>query len=578
MRDRQQNGDLTVHAIAGTYVVLLGMNMLEARCQGLLGFAIHRTDHTENEAYWLEGMKVFKSVPVDIVAGGKVSTRKHPVQGFTWSDYAAKPGHQYTYQVVALGGTPAALVEVVATEVNVTTEAEQIGNGHEAYFNRGTAASQEYAVRFNNQPPDKVGEAAYTWLSRGLHEAMLRFMERAADGTWQIRMAAYEFTEPSILAALKAAKHRGVDVQALYHAREVADYDSAGKITQTGENRQAVTKAGILGICHERLAPPKNAISHNKFIVLLHNGGPVAVLTGSTNFSTGGIFGHSNVAHVVNDPAIAGQYLEYWTRLMTDPVKKDVAPGLDVLCPLPPLPLTADQPPAGTGTVYSPRSGTDALDLYAALGQRAKDALFMTFAFGMHPAFRTVYATGPAPLRYTIMEKMVLPNKDKVKLAADTAAMTSLRRMPENRMAIGGVMPHNILERWTDEKLTGFNVNVKYLHTKYMLVDPLGADPIVVTGSANFSVSSCNANDENMLVIRGDTRVADIYLGEFMRLYKHFAFRDWLTSAVKSGEIKQGTLDKDEPLPIEYLDEGNTWWKDWFGTSGKSRERAYFSR
>ena len=39
--------------------------------------------------------------------------------------------------------------------------------------------------------------------------------------------------------------------------------------------------------------------------------------------------------------------------------------------------------------------------------------------------------------------------------------------------------------------------------------------PIVVTGSANFSNASCVDNDENMLVIRGDKRVADVYLGEF---------------------------------------------------------------
>jgi len=38
----------------------------------------------------------------------------------------------------------------------------------------------------------------------------------------------------------------------------------------------------------------------------------------------------------------------------------------------------------------------------------------------------------------------------------------------------------------------------------------------VVTGSANFSAASTNANEENMMVIRNSTRIADIYLGEFM--------------------------------------------------------------
>src|SRR5262245_3072205 len=40
-------GGLSVHGIAGTYVVLLGFNMPEGECDGLLGFSIHRTDHTE---------------------------------------------------------------------------------------------------------------------------------------------------------------------------------------------------------------------------------------------------------------------------------------------------------------------------------------------------------------------------------------------------------------------------------------------------------------------------------------------------------------------------------------------------
>ena len=59
-----------------------------------------------------------------------------------------------------------------------------------------------------------------------------------------------------------------------------------------------------------------------------------------------------------------------------------------------------------------------------------------------------------------------------------------------------------------------------------MLIDPLTDDPIVITGSANFSDASTVNNDENLLIIRGDTRVADIFLGEFMRLFNHFGARN----------------------------------------------------
>lgn len=54
-----------------------------------------------------------------------------------------------------------------------------------------------------------------------------------------------------------------------------------------------------------------------------------------------------------------------------------------------------------------------------------------------------------------------------------------------------------------------------------MLVDPLSDAPLAVTGSANFSKASLRINDENMLVIRGDNRGADIYFGEFMRVLDH---------------------------------------------------------
>ena len=73
--------------------------------------------------------------------------------------------------------------------------------------------------------------------------------------------------------------------------------------------------------------------------------------------------------------------------------------------------------------------------------------------------------------------------------------------------------------------LLQLNSHVSYIHSKFLLKDPLGADPIVVTGSANFSDASTNDNDENMLMIRGDQRVADIYFTEFNRLFYHYYFR-----------------------------------------------------
>lgn len=74
------------------------------------------------------------------------------------------------------------------------------------------------------------------------------------------------------------------------------------------------------------------------------------------------------------------------------------------------------------------------------------------------------------------------------------------------------------------------------MHTEFMLVTPLGADPIVVIGSANFSKASVDTNDENMAVIRGDRELADACLVELMRSYTHHAFREAVATARPNNE------------------------------------------
>src|SRR5688572_8409277 len=109
MRVRNQNKAISVHAIAGSHVVLLGMDATPKAAKRLLGFAIYRTDHTEKEWYWLKGFKTFEATYPHPPAAMLVSTQEHPVQGFLWGDYTAKPDHDYTYQITPMYGKPKAL-------------------------------------------------------------------------------------------------------------------------------------------------------------------------------------------------------------------------------------------------------------------------------------------------------------------------------------------------------------------------------------------------------------------------------------------------------------------------------------
>ena len=127
MRVFKKNGDFSVNAISGTYVVLLGMNTTQPAAKGLLGFAVHRTDHTENEEYWIKGFRTFKETLPNPVPGSLVSTQEHPVQAFLWGDYTAKASHKYTYKVVPMFGTPQNLKPGTPVEVSVSTEEEDQG-------------------------------------------------------------------------------------------------------------------------------------------------------------------------------------------------------------------------------------------------------------------------------------------------------------------------------------------------------------------------------------------------------------------------------------------------------------------
>jgi phosphatidylserine/phosphatidylglycerophosphate/cardiolipin synthase-like enzyme len=228
--------------------------------------------------------------------------------------------------------------------------------------------------------------------------------------------------------------------------------------------------------------------------------------------------------------------------------------------------IPGDPPPTGASALFSPRNNLDALQYYADLAMSAQDGLFMTFAFGINQVFKDVYKNSAAGFRLALLEKKTRSFKktEAAKKKAEEKAIQTLRNMPENVFAIGNFIRTNKFDGWVMEKLTGLNTNVRYVHNKFMLIDPIGNDPIVVTGSANFSDASTTNNDENMLIIRGNKRVADIYLGEFMRLFSHYSFRESLTWR-KADE---------PPKPLETGD----WWEDSFGDTPRSSRRKYFAQ
>lgn len=588
MRVLATAGDFRVKAIAGTHVVLIAIDCPEQRRHGLMGFAFKRElAGAAGEAKWLRSLKVFRSIvpdpksakdPADPAKPRRFSTHEHPIQSFLWSDYTAQPHTKYKFTVAPMYGAPGALQPAPGLEFEITTEKE-LDRGHGIWFNRGAIASQAFAREFDNVGPEPRGnpdpnDPRTKWLSRGLLEACLRYIRDtpAGDG---LRVAAYEFTYKPVLDALKAALDRGVDVRIIYH--DTTQEGGKGKRA----NEAAIAASGLPAKHGGRtvLYPrAKTKIPHNKFIVRLEGGtAATQVWTGSTNFTPSGFLGQTNVGHLVADDATARQYLAYWEKLKSDPDLDAARAAAMKLTPNPPALIA----PNSIARVFSPRPKSEMLGWY---GGRIKDAaanVMFTAAFGVSDRLVPPLAAARDFLRFILMEK---PPTDKLRkqLAADRdlviaygAVLGEMYAFKDGKPVARRPIEEFELDKWFLEeehyrpKNEGF---VFFIHTKFLLIDPLSADPLVCSGSANFSSNSLLQNDENMLLIRGDTRVADIYLTEFDRVFRHFYFRD----VANEIEAKHAAGDVGAAKGA-FLDENDRWTDSYFRPGAfKTRRRAMF--
>ena len=502
---KKASGLVAVRTVSGTHVVFMAFNMKESEAKGLMGFAIQRIDLTEDETIWLRGNKTFAGIrpPTGIE---DASSREHPFQAFQWADYSAKPGHRYRYRVIPMYGRPGALTEEAATSITIDSE-PLFGEKHEVHFNRGAIASQAFAKRFPGLTLDEAGPPAYAWLARDLLPALLGFIAKAKDGAFSLRAAIYELKWPDVLAAFKYASRAGADVKIIYHAKD----DETGNA-----NEEAIDKAGIRALC----LPRENAkLMHNKFIVLGKAEKPVSVWTGSTNLSRNALHGQLNVGHAIHDHDLAGAFLEYWNALASDPESNELKGWAETNNALPPHDDSDSLIP-----VFSPHRGRSVFDWWIDLAASPGKPLFMTFPFGIVKDFRPVYDKNDGVLRFGLLDKYV-NGGDKASRAAAIAEIQRIRRHPNIGMALGNRIFVDWIDGWYKEA-SAIGVNVNWVHTKFMLIDPLGPKPVTLTGSANWSEASVSTNDENMVAIRGDKRVADIYFGEFMRIFAHHRFRE----------------------------------------------------
>jgi hypothetical protein len=486
VRATADQNKVSVRAYAGTTGVLLAMNDPDARREDLLGFASHRAGG-DKPAEWLTGMISFPGV--EHKPGEPLSTEQAPIQKFRWSDYRVYPDTTYKYEVHPVRGKPESPKIEAGPMIEVRTESVRRGE-HRVLFNRAAAASQAFSRKFpdvdaelaeakKEGKPQELPSEALAWLSRGVLEQINGFIARAADATWALDIAIYEYELPAIIDSVKAALDRGADVRIVFHA--------APGDTQTTENEK-----NLAGWPADRMRPRVTSnIFHDKFAVLSRvradKRDPVSVLCGSTNWTRSGVYLQANVVHIAESAELAGRYETLFELLFGGATVPQTKKWIDDNDPLPDDPIVAG---------FSPRSGEKDLDAFVATIDQAKsDVLFCT-AFDLNDRIEKALLGEPHDdvLRIGLQNRpseITGYHRDRT---ADFVATAYLKEGLDGYLAEKTRQPSGIL-----------------IHTKLVVINFTSAEPVVISGSHNLSAAASGSNDENFLVVRGDADVADCY-------------------------------------------------------------------
>ena len=288
-----------------------------------------------------------------------------------------------------------------------------------------------------------------------------------AGAQTKIDIAIFELERQNVVSALLSAKARGVTV------RMVGDGDNAA---QTGY----VQLAGAGIPLHNR--PPSAQFMHNKFIVVDGK----FVWTGSTNLTDGGILRNNNNALIIESTTLAASYTAEFNEMYTGArfggAKNDV--------------VTSNSTTVNGALVEYYMGPKEALlnQLLVRLSAADVSVHIMIFTF----------------TRDDIRQALIAKKNAGVKVMAVFDQLQANGTYAEDvALAQAGV------PSWIDGNNNSNGQGGGIFHHKVMVIDGNStSDPMVITGSANWTDAADADNDENMIIIHS-ADLARLYLQEF---------------------------------------------------------------
>jgi len=520
---------------------------------GCMGFAVYRVDAAGTETP-LPAVAVFPGMQ----RRKGQTTADCPIQKFYWKDVyarleAEKTGKRsYRYRVVPLQGKPGHLVpmnvpQVISNAVEITPVLSQ---DLSAFFNRGLISTQRVSRAFKGKPAKgalleriaKQIDPLRKSLSGDMIGALTGFLGRAKK-SGSIYAALYELGDEQLIKALEALGER---LHVVLSNPKATDAET-GKNTD-GNKKSRARLAKTAGELYNRMLP-NNQIGHNKFLVYVNaQKKPVAVLFGSTNWTSTGLCAQTNNTVVVDDAPLAARYLAYWKKLAADTKSAGKNPKALQAAPLRTadatskhFKLTGD---GGWTSWFSPNTPKlrgsnkdkekrppDMEEVAGLIAGAKQGVLFLAFYPGS-PSIADWAAQAQKQDKTLFVRGCVTHPSAAESFYYDLHGMTPPKKKKGVKAPPGKQDARVIAAKALDAKSAPpgwlreiLNAGFAITHDKIVVVDPFSDASAVVTGSHNLGHKASFNNDENLAIVRGNRKLAQAYATHVLDVYDHFAWR-----------------------------------------------------
>ena len=529
-----------------------------------VGFQLERRNNITQQSIVLSN-RIPPNPGLGKVAPGGIASTQSPFRRCIWTDHSVVDTDNVSYRVTAMKNGPNGTFTLDPGSVTAWTPAVvatgDMGDGLQAYFNRGTLMSQvvshfvkddtsDTALRnFVKSLSDPTNQARRYLSGDALHEILLFLHDADLRGS-QIHAAIYEMNDEELVGGLKPFGNRG--------------HVLLGNGTATKPNIAVELSGAGLEVKHRDLsnAGRSSPSVHNKFVVESDShGNAIRVLTGSTNWTTTGLCTQLNNVLIIENAVIAKRYLDQWGKL--------VAAGNAMPAAL----KASNSNPTTDGdlTLYFAATNGEAefkpvLDL---IKNAKSGAVFLMFMPGQSPLLEALLGRAQQNdiyVRGVVSTMMPSKNGDIVSVGGQVVKSGS----PPQEFHDDVQLPHGVSAQnepsWADIEFSVQQIHnagmQAIVHSKVIVVDPFSDNCAVITGSHNFSASASEKNDENLVIIRGNKKLAQAYALHINGVYDHYAWRGFLGSGGNADQIfsldgwkpgggKEQELDfwMEEPIP-----------------------------